>query len=53
MSCQDADEHEASPAFDTLDFSRVDADAETWFSFSVPLLARMNGLVRARTSPAA
>ncbi len=30
MSCHDAEEHEANLAFETLDFSRVDADAETW-----------------------
>lgn len=28
MSCHDAEEHEANLAFETLDFSRVDADAE-------------------------
>jgi hypothetical protein len=26
--CHDADEHEANLALETLDFSRVDADAE-------------------------
>jgi hypothetical protein len=30
MSCHDAEEHEANLAFETLDFSRVDADAGTW-----------------------
>src|SRR6185295_893520 len=28
--CHDADEHEANLALETLDFSRVDADAEVW-----------------------
>jgi hypothetical protein len=30
MSCHDAEKHEANLAFETLDFSHVDADAEIW-----------------------
>jgi len=30
MSCHDAEEHEANLAFETLDFSHVGANAETW-----------------------